>query len=283
MFTTPFDYRNAHSVQDVIEWLQEDPDNTKILAGGHSLLPLMKLRLSTVSHLIDIGQIPELQGIVLSDNELRVGAFTRYVQLVRDPSVALAAPLVAEAARVIGDLQVRNRGTIGGSLCHADPAADLPAALLALGAELEIAGPAGKRREDIDSFFLAPFITTLAPGEVLTAIHIPRMAQGARSIYLKRPHLASGYPIIGVAAWVVLRDEQVDSCRIAITGIGSVPFRAFSAEQMLVGQTFTRDVILQAAEQVASDQSFDDDDDGYKANLCRVYVTRALAALGNQG
>lgn len=279
MYTAPFDYRRAHDTQEVVAWLQEDPDNTKIIAGGHSLLPLMKLRLASVARLVDISQVAELQGIREDMGGLRIGAFTRHAQLAKDPAVREAAPLLASAAAVIGDMQVRNRGTIGGSLCHADPAADLPAALLALNAELVIAGPGTERRESLDAFFLSPFITTLAADEVLTAIVVPRMAPGAKSTYLKRPHPASGYPVIGVAAWVSVSGGRVEDCRIALTGIGPVPFRAARSEQVLTGRAFTREAIAEAAREARGSGTLEDDEDGYKSQLCQVYVSRALGDI----
>ncbi len=284
MLTAPFEYRRAERVEDVIEWLSDETRETKILAGGHSLLPLMKLRLATPAILVDVSALRELQGVQEDGEVLRVGAFTRYVELARHSLINQKASLLSQAANVVGDLQVRNRGTIGGSLCHADPAADLPAAVLALEAQLVILGPNGTRRESAEAFFMAPFVTTLGRQEILAAIEIPLSTQNARSTYLKRPHPASGYPVIGVACLIdAIHNQTIGTARLAITGIASTAFRASAAEAQLVGGRLDAETIAKAASTAAINAPLDDDEHTeYKQQLVQVYVSRALQQVAAQ-
>ncbi|MCL4495808.1 MAG: xanthine dehydrogenase family protein subunit M [Firmicutes bacterium] len=278
MYTAPFEYRRADTVEQAIGWLANDPENSKVLAGGHSLLPLMKLVLAQPQVLIDIGRITALKGIRIEGDDVQIGAFTTYREIVESPEVNEFCPLLAQAAQTVGDVQVRNRGTIGGSLCHADPQADMPAAVLALDAELLIEGPSGQRTQSIDGFFLAPFITSLAPGEILTAVKIPKLPAGAHTTYLKRPHPASGYPLVGVGIWLTVHDQVIDNGHIGITGIADLPFRARHLEDFLKGRLLDAATIAQAGPLAADDANLDDDP--YKKNLLQVYVTRALSQFG---
>ncbi len=284
MYTAAFDYVRAHKLEDVVAWLQEDPDQSKVLAGGHSLIPLMKLRLTTVDRLIDISGVAELHGVQEVAGGITIGAMTSHREVSEHPLVRAHAPLAAQCAGRIGDLQVRNRGTIGGSLCHADPASDLPAAMLAHGAEMVIAGPNGTRQISYASFLLAPFVTTLGPAEVLQQIFVPALPPGGTHVYLKRPHPASGYPLTGVALWVKLSRREVQDSRIALTGSTiPLPIRAEDAERELQGHTLDAAHMQAAAEACAASQLWDNDSDGYQKNLCRVYVARALAQASQAG
>ncbi len=272
MLTAPFEFRRASTVNEAADWLQQGTE-VKLLAGGHSLLPLMKLRLAAPAMVVDISGIPELHGVIAHDGVVTVGAMTRHVEVVKNPLILAEAPLLSQTAAVIGDVQVRNRGTIGGSLCHADTAADLPAAVLALDAQMVVSGPDGVRKIPASEFFVAPFVTALGPQELLVAVEVPSMPSDAVSTYLKRPHPASGYPVIGVACWVGYGGATV---RLAITGIGPTVFRAAEAEAYLAAHGLNSSSIGEAARLAAVHAPVEDDITGYKRQLVSVYVSRAL-------
>ena len=272
MLTAPFEFRRASTVNEASDLLQQGTE-VKLLAGGHSLLPLMKLRLAAPEMGVDISGIPELHGVSVHDGVVTVGAMTRHVEVAQNPVIQAEAPLLSKTAAVIGDVQVRNRGTIGGSLCHADSAADLPAAVLALDAQMVVSGPDGIRKIPASEFFVAPFVTALGAREVLMAVEVPAMPSDAASTYLKRPHPASGYPVIGVACWV---GNGGTSVKMAITGIGSTAFRAVEAEAYLTEQGVNASSIGEAARLAAVHAPVEDDVTGYKRQLVNVYVSRAL-------
>ncbi|HEX7066047.1 MAG TPA: xanthine dehydrogenase family protein subunit M [Bacillales bacterium] len=283
MITSAFDYTRAESVEDAVQLLVESGGEAKLLAGGHSLLPLMKIRLTTLDKLIDIGQINELKGVRKEGDRLVVGALTTHKEISRDPVVKRELPLLAEAASQIGDIQVRNRGTIGGNLAHADPASDLPAVAMAFDAQFEMQGPNGKESLGVDEFFFGPLITALPENTVLTSISFSIPPEGVKSTYLKYPHPASGYAVIGVAAGVgTASDGSVNYARIGITGVGDVAFRAEGTEQMLIGQRPTAELIDEAAGKASEGQEMGSDlfaSDHYRQNLCKVYTSRALKKL----
>ena len=217
MIAAPVEYRRASSLEDALDALTEP--EARALAGGHSLLPVMKLRLVRPSLLVDIGHLG-LRGVETHDGELYLGSLTVWDDLVREPLLrrpALSA--LNECAEGIGDLQVRNRGTVGGSLAHADPASDMPAVALAFGAELELRSRDGERRVAASEFFLGPFMTALAPGELITSIAIPLPSPGSGSAYVCIEHPASGFALAGAAAVVEARET-----RIALTGVGAHAF-----------------------------------------------------------
>lgn len=279
MRTAPFEYHRAQDLDDALEWLAGDGDrDVKILAGGHSLLPLMKLKLATPTVLLDVQDVPELRGILLESGWVRIGALTRYVDLTRDATVGDSLPLLSQVAATVADIQVRNRGTIGGSLCHADPAADIPAAVLALDARLVLVGPRGERRVNLDEFTVAPFLTVLEPTEILTAIEFPIPLQSQRSTYLKRPHPASGYPVVGVAiTGDASPHEPLSNVRVAVTGIGPKAYRAEKTEETLKGQVPTPELFRAAADVAITEANMSDEPDlSYREQLTRVYVERAL-------
>jgi carbon-monoxide dehydrogenase medium subunit len=195
MFPSSFDYKRASSVQEAVSLLGSNA-NAKLIAGGHSLLPAMKLRLSTPSLLIDISHIAALKGISLSGNTVVIGATTTHAEIAASDVVKKHCAALAEAAALIGDMQVRNAGTIGGSISHADPAADYPAALIALGASVKLAGKGGERTVNAADFFVGLFQTAAQDGEVVTAVHVPAATASA---YEKHPHPASGFAVVGVA------------------------------------------------------------------------------------
>ncbi len=213
MYTAEFTYHKAGSVSEALSLMAANPD-AKLLAGGHSLIPAMKLRLSAPSALIDVSKIAELNGIRVDGDTIIIGAMTTHRDIEFSSVLKKHVPILAEAASYIGDPMVRNKGTIGGSLAHADPAADYPASMLALGAKLKLTSATGSRVVDADQFFLGMYETTLAPGEMLTEIHVPANTKG--SAYEKFPHPASRYPVAGVA--VVVHADG--SMRAALTGAG---------------------------------------------------------------
>lgn len=278
MRTAAFEYHRAHDIDDAIEWLtREEKREVKILAGGHSLLPLMKLKLATPGVLLDMQGVSELRGVSVEPGWIRIGALTRYVDLMRDRMVLESLPLLAQVAATVADLQVRNRGTIGGSLCHADPAADMPAAVLALQGRLVIVGPRGEHRVSLDEFIVAPFLTLLEPNEILTAIEFPMPSGPQQSVYLKRPHPASGYPVVGVAVTGDAKHPPGAALRVAITGIGSKAYRAQATEAILSRQEPTPEILREAAVAASTEADFGDDKDlAYRTQLTRVYVERAL-------
>jgi aerobic carbon-monoxide dehydrogenase medium subunit len=265
MIPSPFDYIAADSVPHALDLLTEHGDEAKLLAGGHSLLPMMKLRLAAPSVLIDIGRVGELAGISADGDELVIGATTRHADLAASEPVRADAPLLAYAAAQVGDPQIRHRGTIGGSLAHADPAADLPMALVALGGRVELRGPGGSRRVEADDFFTGYFETSLAPDELLTAVRVPRMPDVPWG-YQKFVRRANDWAIVGVAA--------VDG-RIALANMGSTPLRATAAEQALAAGASPAEAAEQAAEGTSPGEDMHADRE-YRRHLARVLTRRAL-------
>jgi carbon-monoxide dehydrogenase medium subunit len=249
MYPYPFSYHRPASVDEALALLGEHGDSGKLLAGGHSLLPIMKLRLAQPEHLIDISGLSDLAGIRLDGDTLVIGALTTHHQLETDATLAQHAGLLTDVAHVVGDQQVRNRGTIGGALAHADVAADYPAVVLALDAEVVATGPNGERTIPISEFFLGFLTTALEPTEILTAIRIPVLAPQAGYHYEKLANPASGYAIVGVAAVVTLgEDGTIATARIGITGVADVAYRPASVEAALVGASTDKGTITSAAQ-----------------------------------
>lgn len=283
MIPNAFEYVRADSVEEAVRLLQESNGEGKLLAGGHSLVPLMKFRLTTPGKLIDISHLPQLRGVRKEDNRLVVGALTTHSQLAKDPLVAEHIPVLAEAARQIGDIQVRNRGTVGGNIAHADPSADLPGVALALDAQLEIQGEDGIDLVEAEGFFIGPLITALPETSVLTSISFAIPPSGAKSVYLKYPHPASGYAVIGVCA-VACTDEdgQIDFVRIGINGVADVAYRAGEVERLLLGHKPTEQRIREAAAYAAEEGQIGNDlfaSEEYRRQLCKVYTERALRSI----
>ncbi|MFN8109437.1 MAG: xanthine dehydrogenase family protein subunit M [Thermoleophilia bacterium] len=233
MIPAQFDYAVAGSVDEAIAMLAENEDN-KLLAGGHSLLPLMKTRLARPAKLIDIGRIDALRGVSRDGDHLVIGAMTTQADLATDALVREHCAIVAIAAEQVGDPQVRHMGTLGGSLAHADPASDQPTVMLALDAEMVARGPGGERRIPAAEFFQGFFASALAPDELLTAIRVP-VTDGAGAAYLKFTQRALDWAIVGVAAVVRSSGGTVQDARIALTNMGTVPVRASAAEAALAG------------------------------------------------
>jgi carbon-monoxide dehydrogenase medium subunit len=261
----PFDYVAATSAAEALALLAEHGDDAKLLAGGHSLLPMMKLRLATPEVLIDIGRVDELSGIAADGGDLVIGATTRHAELAASELVRRQAPLLAHAAAQVGDPQIRHRGTIGGSLAHADPAADLPMALVALGGSVELRGPDGTRTVSADDFFTGYFETALEPGELLTAVRVPA-APGQPWGYQKFIRRANDWAIVGAAA---------TGGRIALANMGPVPVRARAAEAALAGGASPAEAAELAAEGTSPGEDIHADR-AYREHLARVLTRRAL-------
>lgn len=247
MHPYPFAYRRASTITEALAFLasEEDP---KLLAGGQSLLPVMKLRLAQPGTLIDISEITDLRGVRLDGDTLEIGALTTHHDLATDALITEHAPLLAQTARVVGDQQVRNRGTIGGVLAHADPAADYPAGVLALEATVVATGPDGEREIPIAEFFQGFMTSALAENELLTSIRIPLLQVRRGMSYQKLANPASGYAIVGVAAVVTLAaDGSIGSLKLGMTGVGDVAYRASDVESALAGQQPTVEAVKVAA------------------------------------
>ena len=281
MYATNFDYYRARSLADVHALIAAHP-GAKLLAGGHSLVPLLKLRLAAPEAVIDIGRVAELRGIVRQGDVVRIGALTTHAELAGSAELRTAAQALAEAASWVGDPAVRNRGTIGGNVAHADPASDLPTVLVALDARIVAAGPKGERVIPADEFFTGIMTTTLAEDEILTGIQVPVAARGQASAYEKFSHPASRYAVLGAAASIAVKDGTCAAARVAIGGLLPSARRAVAVEKALVGKALTDETIAAAAAQVASDLGNDAIGDlfasaEYRAAMAPIYVKRAVA------
>ena len=253
MFATEFEYRKAGSVSEAIQLLSDNSD-AKILAGGHSLLPLMKLRLARPSLVVDIGGIEELKGITVEKGTLRIGALTTHAEIASSSEVQSAAGILWEAAQGIGDPQVRNRGTIGGNVAHADPASDLPTVLRAMNAKFTIQVTRRRSRTvSADEFFIGAFTTALGENEILTGIEMPVLAENQHAEYAKMAHPATSFAIVGAGVVVTMDGHTCTAASVAVGGLTPTPVRAPSVEQALAGQELTAETITAAADLVAND------------------------------
>ena len=272
MIPVAFDYQRPSSVDEAIALLGEHGDDAKLLAGGHSLLPLMKLRLATPSVLIDIGRLADLAYVRAEGDEVRIGALTRHCDLESDAVLREQVPLLAHVAHQIGDPQVRHRGTIGGSVAHGDPASDLPAALLALRGSLVARGPGGERTIPVDEFFTGFLETALAPGEVLTEIRVPAVGSAGWS-FQKFNRRAQDWAIVGVAA--VLNGSP----GIGLVNMATAPVRAAGTEAALAGGASAADAAAKADEGLDPPADLNASTE-YRRHLARVLTRRALEAAG---
>jgi carbon-monoxide dehydrogenase medium subunit len=282
MYSTDFDYHRARSLADAQRLLAAHP-GAKLLAGGHSLIPLMKLRLAMPPAVIDIGRIPELRGISRSGDTIRIGALTTHAELAASADLQKSAAALAEAAAQVGDPAVRSRGTIGGNIAHADPASDLPTALVALDARITAIGPKGTRTIPAEDFFTGIMSTALAEDEVVSEIVVPASTPGQGSAYVKFAHPASRYAVIGAAALVSMQKDQCRAARVAVGGLLPHATRAKAVEAALVGKPGTAATIEAAAAQVRADLGDQVSGDlyasaEYRAAVSPVYVKRAVAA-----
>ena len=282
MYSANFDYHRASSLSDAQRLLAANP-GAKLLAGGHSLIPLMKLRLTTPSAVVDIGRIPELRGIARSGDAIRIGALTTHADIAASADLQKSAAALAEAAGLVGDPAVRSRGTIGGNIAHADPASDLPTVLVALNASIVAIGPSGERTIAADEFFTGIMSTLLADNEVVTAIVVPVAVRGQGSAYVKFAHPASRYAVIGAAASVTMVGNKCSAARIALGGLVPHATRARAVEEALTGESLDAAAVANAAAQVSSDLGGDVLGDifassAYRTAVAPVYVKRAIAA-----
>jgi carbon-monoxide dehydrogenase medium subunit len=282
MYAVNFDYYRASSLADVRSLMKAHP-GAKLLAGGHSLIPLLKLRLAAPSAVIDIGRVPELRGVSRTGDALAIGALTTHAEIASSADVRAAAPALADAAALVGDPAVRNRGTIGGNVAHADPASDIPTVLVALQARMLAVGARGERTIDASQFFNGIMATALADDEILSAVIVPAARPGQGSAYVKFAHPASRYAVVGAAAVVTITDGACSAVSVAIGGL--VPFakRGAAVERALTGQKPDAAVIASAAAKIADDLGSDVSGDifasaEYRRAMAPVYVKRALAA-----
>ena len=280
MFPPNFDYVCPSSITEAAQFLNEHSGQAKILAGGQSLIPILKLRLAAPQFVIDIGRLAELRRIEPSNGSIQIGSLVRHVDIEGSELLASACPLLPETAAEIGDVQVRNRGTLGGSLAHGDPSADFPAAVLALEAQLSAISVEGQRTVAADQFFTGLLTTALRPNEILTSVQIPKPSARTGSAYVKMHQQASGFAIVGVAAVITLNGAgKVDKARVGLTGVGPVPYRAKAVEGNLVGKAADADTIA-AASSLAT-EGVDPLSDlhassEYRRELAAVFTRRAL-------
>ena len=279
MIPGSFDYHAPTTVEEAIELLTRHGAGAKLLAGGHSLIPAMRFRLAQPETLIDLNRIPGLDALREADGHLVIGALTREVAIEDSDLVRTRYPLLADTSAVVADPLVRNRGTVGGNLAHADPANDHPAAMLAYGASLVAQGPSGKRTIGIDGFFTAFFENALADDEVLTEIRIPTPGKGAGGAYLKLERKVGDYAISAVAVQLVMDGKTCREARIGLTNVNPSPMRATDAEAAVAGKELT-DQVLEAAGKAAAAQCDPSTDlrggVDYKRDVTRVLTKRAL-------
>ncbi len=279
MIPADFDYVVAKSLDEAISLLAKHKDDAKLLAGGHSLLPAMKLRLMQPKVLIDISRIKDLSYIREEGGQIRIGAATTHFQIETSDLLRRACPLLPETATNLGDMQVRNRGTIGGSVAHADPAADWPAAVIALSAEIVAQGPKGERVIKADDFFVDMLTTALQPGEVVKEIRyaVPKGRVG--QAYMKVRHPASGFAVVGIAVTLTVDGGKCSACGVGVTGVSPKPYRAAGVEGALKGKSPDGDTLGAAASHAADGAQLNSDlfaSGEYRKHLAQVYTRRAL-------
>ncbi|MGD2069937.1 MAG: xanthine dehydrogenase family protein subunit M [Gemmatimonadota bacterium] len=279
MIPGEFEYHAPTSVDEAVELLQTLGDDAKVLAGGHSLVPAMRFRLALPAALVDINRIADLAYVREEEGELRIGAMTREVDVERSDVVRSRYPLLADASLVIADPLVRNRGTVGGNLAHADPANDHPAVMLAYGATLVAQGPSGRRTIPVDDFFVGLFESALEPHELLVEIRIPSPGPGGGGAYVKLERKVGDYAISAVAVQLALEGGTCRSIRAALTNLGPVPMRATAAEDVLRGKPLTEAALEEAGQAAARECDPSGDLRGsveYKRDVTRVLFKRAV-------
>ncbi len=279
MFPSAFDYHRASSIDDALDLLASHSE-AKFLAGGHSLIPMMKLRLAEPGVLIDIGRLDELKGISEDNGSIRVGSLTTHAALAASEALRRDCPILAEAAALIADPQVRNKGTIGGNIAHADPASDLPAVLVALGATIHLKSKSADRPVAAADFFVDLLATSLADNEIMTAIEIPKLGAGTGSAYLKVEHPASGYAVCGAAALITIANGSVSAAKLAFNGVTAIPFAADGVSEALLGSDAGDEAVdrAMAALAVADPMSDSYASGEYRTALARAYGKRAIRA-----
>lgn len=279
MIPSAFDYVRPSSVEDAVSALGAAGDDGKVLAGGQSLIPILRLRLSSPELLVDLGGIEELRGVRDDGDAIVVGAMTTHDEVIKNPLVNTHAPLLAQATATVGDRQVRHLGTFGGSVAHADPAGDLPSVALTLDAEMVVHGPSGVRRVPAAEFFQDYLTTALAPGDILTAIRIPKLGEGWGVHYEKFNRVAQAWAIVGVAALVRTEGDTIAEARVGLTNMGPTPLRAAGTERALAGVSARNGGLARAADLAADDTEPSADlsaQPDYRRHLARVLTRRAL-------
>ncbi len=280
MYPAAFEYHAPTSVQDALGLLGRLKDDAKILAGGHSLVPMMKLRLAQPKHIVDLRKVPGLGGIKEDGGTIVIGAMTTHWQMESSSVLKQKCPILSETASIIGDPAVRNVGTIGGSLAHADPAADQPATMIALGVEFVCQGPKGRRTVKVDDWFRGLMSTALGEDELLVEIRVPAWPAGTAGCYMKFPHPASRFAVVGVGAVVTLDGEgKCTKVGVGVTGAGTKALRARGVEAGLVGKKLDAATIEAAAAKAHEGVDVQADLQGsveYKSHLCRVFAKRAI-------
>ncbi|MBB5153855.1 FAD binding domain-containing protein [Saccharopolyspora phatthalungensis] len=283
MIPAQFDYVAPSTVEEAVVALTEAGEDAKVLAGGQSLLPVLRMRLADPRVVVDLGRIAALRGVREDGDALVIGAMTTHHDVMGDPLVQRHAKLITLATRTVADPQVRHRGTFGGSLAHADPAGDLPAPALVLDAEMVVAGPSGRRTVPAAEFFVDYFTTALQPGELLVEVRMPKWT-GWSAHYEKFSRVAQAWSIVGVAAALRVSDGTIAEARVGLTNMGPTPIRAHGVEQALVGQPATAEAIRAAARHAtegtspAADSSADVD---YREHLAEVLTGRAVLAAAS--
>ena len=286
MYPANTNYHRAGSVAEAVQLLAAN-EGAKVLAGGHSLIPAMKLRLAAPQALVDIGHIDALRGISLEGGSLVIGALTNFASIASSDLVQANAQVLAEAAGVVGDPAVRNRGTIGGNVSHGDPASDPPTALTALGATYNVSGPGGERSIAASEFPTGLLENALLDNEILTSVSVPALAPGCGSAYVKFPHPASRYAVVGVAVIVGAEGGSCSSASVVIGGVETTPTRASSVEAALVGSDLGDGALDAAAAAVAGDFTGDPmsdifASDEYRRAMAAVYLRRALGVAASR-
>ena len=284
MIPAPFEYHAPSTVKEAIGLLERHGEDAKLLAGGHSLLPIMKFRLAQPKVVVDIGRISGLDKIEAKGSTIVIGALATHDAVEMSEALQTQCPLLPETASVIGDMQVRNRGTIGGSLAHADPAADYPGAILALEAEIVATGPKGSRTIPAKDFFVEMLTTALQPTEIITEVRVP--ATGKSVAYLKHPHPASGYAVVGVAVALQISGGKCQKAAIGINGVAGKAYRASAVEKALVGKALDEKTVADAAAHAADGADVQSDlyaSSEFRAHLASVYTKRAILKAASRG
>jgi carbon-monoxide dehydrogenase medium subunit len=281
MYPAQFDYHTPGSIKEALDLLGKHKDDAKLLAGGHSLLPAMKFRLARPAHLVDLRKVPGLSGIKEDGGTLVIGAMTTHYAVESSAAVKSKCGVLAQTAALIGDPMVRNMGTIGGSLAHADPAADYPATAIAVGAELVAEGPKGKRTIKVDDFFKGLMTTAVGADEILTEVRVPALAANQSAAYMKFPHPASRFAVVGVTAVLTIDGGKCTKASVGVTGAGTHAVRANGVEAALAGKTLDAASIAAAADKAADGVDVQADLQGsveYKKHLLKVFAKRAIEA-----
>jgi len=281
MYAAEFDYIRASSIEEAIS-LKGENDDSSLLAGGHSLIPAMKLRLSTPQKLIDISGLDQLKKISKNESHISIGALCTHKQCAESDIIQSNCPALSDAASVIGDPHVRTKGTIGGALAHSDPQADYPGAILALNATLVAKGPSGERTIEVDDYFIGLWETALAEGELLTEIRIPINSMNANSCYVKFPQPASRYPYVGCGVSLNSKNGTCSDIRVGFSGVGEWAFRDSGVESTLKGQPLNESTIASAAEKAAEGKTVLNDhfvSEEYRRAMSKVYAKRAITQL----